>query len=161
MLKIKLSLQATYKASFLLVVAILIILAFLEYQYVMKPCLLSYVERTLLFALALVFWMGYLYDHSPLSIKVFSWIGFIINILGIATVMRHLWIQRTAGNFISSYINKSDSFILTLKEAFLSGIAPGCSQIYRIFWEIRITELILASFIFFAIICFIQQFRKL
>ena len=151
--------QTTYKIMSWLVIAIIAFLAFFDYRYEMQPCILSYLERMILLTLALLFWTGSLYHQSNTAQKRFGWIGILLNILGIATVIRHLWIQRAA-TYEFSYFDPGQPLMLTLKQM-VKGIAPGCSQIYKVFLGIRITEILLAVFILFLLICFFQRFRKI
>lgn len=152
-------LQKTYKLAFLLVIALLGYIAFFDYQYGIQHCILSYIERTIFLVLGIFFWTGALYSHTLLSKKFFAWLGLTLNLLGIATVIRHIWVQHLAVAPEFSPLDKYQPVIAALKESVL-GIPPGCNQIYRIISEVRLTELILAAFVLFTIICLCQLFRK-
>lgn len=154
----KITFKKVYRISFYLTIIFLILLAVAEYQYAIKPCILSYGERIVFFVLMLTFWTSSLYEHTKKTKGAFNWFGFIVSMIGVAIVSRHLWIQRVTSGFGISLIDKNKPLVETLKQSFL-GIPPGCHQIYELFLGVRIIELVLAAFVFFAIICFWQQFR--
>jgi disulfide bond formation protein DsbB len=158
MLQPKSSFESVYRAFFYFVLLFLGFLWFFEYRYAVQPCVLSYLERMILLALAVIFWVSFVYHHTSSSRKAFSWIGFVTCLLGIVTVSRHLWVQQMKKGLL--YVDQSQQFLLAVKQAFL-GEVPACSQIYKLVWDIRLTELILIVFIGLAVVCFLQQFKKI
>jgi disulfide bond formation protein DsbB len=174
MARIKLTFEKTNQLALLLALGMLGLIIFFQIQRNLPSCALSNIERILLLVLAISFWGSLKYSHIGHSRHIFAWSSFLVSAGGIVTTMRHLWIQRlpsstilSAGTRIkevsSSFsannpLNFFIPFIEKLKTIYF-GIPSGCHQVCKIFFGIRLTEVLLAAFVLFAIISFWQQYR--
>lgn len=149
----RLTFRKVYFICFLLVCALLGIMAWLQDWTMMMPCQLSYIERMILMFLGVIFLAILLHNHTATSKKVWSWFAFVVSLLGILVTLGHVWLQIVRTSTPSALIFLFGNWVTHL-------YTPLCKQVQWHFLHINLEIWLLLFFVLFAVVCFWQQHRK-
>ena len=121
--------RQTYFICFVLTCLLFGFIIYAQVSLGVKPCLLSFIARIVLFLLGAVFLAAALYPHSTFSKKPYNAAILIISILGMSITGRHSWIQRFSHLSMPHYYASGKMNLWDMIKRIYTG-TPECASIY-------------------------------
>jgi disulfide bond formation protein DsbB len=148
----KLSFKVVYFLCFLVACFLIGVDAYLQVMTDIMPCFLSHVARAFMLAVAIIFLIAVLYNHTTFSRKFWSWLALLISLGGALVTGLHSWLQRGSVaqfQFSSLYAHLHNMFD-----------PQTCVSMQWTKFGLSLANWGLIFFVLFVVICFWQQGRR-
>jgi len=154
-------------AGLLICCALLAFSAYLQFYQGLAPCPLCVIQRLAILVLALIFFVGILYNHSELlTLRIHSGFIMVTACLGAVASIRQIWLQHLPIEKLPAscgpdlgYILSNFPFLQALQLVFAGN--GECAKVNWQFLDLTIPEWTLIFFMGFMGIAVFQLLRKL
>lgn len=156
--------RSTNFFGFLLSILLLAGAYYLQYFQNVQPCLLCLLQRWMLIAIAIIFFLGALHNPEKIGRKIYAFFTFLFSLMGILAATRQVWLQHQPLTSTTTCMPDLN-FLLrtrTLPEVFkmmLQG-SSDCAKAEWHFMSLSLAQWSLVFFVLLGIISLIQLSRR-
>ena len=143
--------------SFLLCCIVFAIVMYLELVYGIEPCPMCIFQRIVLIILAIFFLVATIHAPKGRGIRIYSFVFFIISLLGLAIALRQIWLQSLpAGEAPMCGPGIGYMFENMPLKDFLLAVFKGTGDCAVVHWRFLSLSLAGWAVVFFSILGFIH-----
>ena len=145
------------------ITAMLFAVLYLENTLYLDPCPLCILDRVVIIALGVIFFIAWLHGPRTIFTKVYGLLGIVLSSIGIALASRHIWLQNLPKDQVPEcgpdlyYMLETLPIFDVLKKT-LTG-SGSCADISWTFANLTIPEQTLILFVILLILSVIQTLR--
>lgn len=145
------------------IAAMLFAVLYLENTLYLDPCPLCILDRVVIIALGVIFFIAWLHGPRTIFTKIYGLLCILLSLVGIALASRHIWLQNLPKDQVPEcgpdlyYMLETLPIFDVLKKT-LTG-SGSCADVSWTFANLTIPEQTLILFVFLLILSVIQTLR--